>query len=117
MRSQYWLSGDYGAGGSAFYTDGFDSINFVNNLIINTKNTGYGAYLNAERLVNMRGGITIDHRVERNVFIDCKKYAIEFANTRNFSDDNLYFNSKSGYIKIENPLPPLLFDIEATNKL
>ncbi len=117
MRSQYWLSGEYGAGGSAFYTDGSDSINFVNNLIIDAENTGYGAYLNAERLVDMRGGITCDHRVERNVFIDCKKQAIEFANTRNFSDNNLYMNSKPGYIKIGNPAPALLLDIETTNKL
>ena len=117
MRCQWWLSGEYGAGGTAFYTDGSDSIKFVDNLIIDTENTGYGAYLNAERIVGMRGGITCDHRVERNIFIDCKKHAIELANTRNYSDNNLFVSPHPGYIKIGNPIPALLLDIEATNKL
>ena len=117
MRCQSWLNGEYGAGGSAFYTDGSDSINFVDNLIIDAENTGYGAYLNAERIVGMRGGITCDHRVEGNIFIDCKKHAIEFANSRNFSDRNLYLNSNPAYIKICNPAPALLLDMYATMKL
>jgi hypothetical protein len=117
MRCQTWLSGEYGAGGSALYTDGSDSIRFENNLVIDAENTGFAAYLNAERLVDMRGGITCDHRVVNNIFIDCKKYCIEFANTRNFSDSNLYLNPKPGYIKIGNPAPAWLLDIEATNKL
>jgi hypothetical protein len=117
MRCQTWLSGEYGAGGSALYTDGSDSIRFENNLVIDAENTGFAAYLNAERLVDMRGGITCDHRVVNNIFIDCKKYCIEFANSRNFSDSNLYLNPKPGYIKIGNPAPAWLLDIEATNKL
>ncbi len=117
MRSQYWLNGEFGAGGSAFYTDGSDSINFVNNLIIDAENTGYGAYLNAERIVDMRGGITCNHRLERNIFIDCKKYAIEFANVNNYSNNNLFVSPRAGYIKIGNPAPALLLDIDATRSL
>ncbi|NDP20811.1 MAG: hypothetical protein GZ091_07000 [Paludibacter sp.] len=117
MRSQYWLSGEYGAGGSAFYTDGSDSINFENNLIIDAENTGYGAYLNAERIVDMRGGITSYHRVVGNIFIDCKKHAIEFANVNNYSNNNLFVSPRAGYIKIGNPAPALLLDIDATRSL
>ncbi len=117
MRCQYWLSGEYGAGGSAFYTDGSDSINFVNNLIIDAENTGYGAYLNAERIVDMRGGITCNHRVENNIFIDCKKHAIEFANMNNYSNNNFFASPRPGYIKIGNPAPSLLLDIDATRSL
>lgn len=117
IRSQYWLSGEYGAGGSAFYTDGSDSIRFTQNLILDAENTGYGAYLNAERMVDMRGGITCYHQVTNNLFIDCGKHAIEFANPLNKSDYNLFANPKPGYIKLGNPAPPLLLDIEAAANL
>ena len=79
LRSQYWLSGDYGAGGSALYTDGTDSIDFDHNLAIDIENTGYGAYLNAKRIVGDRGGITRWHDVRHNIFYDCQKHSIEFA--------------------------------------
>lgn len=116
-RSQWWLSGEYGAGGSGLYTDGSDSIRFYNNLIIDAENTGYGSYLNAERIVGMRGGITCDHTLGYNMFVDCGKHAVEFPNTRNKSDFNIYVNSRPGYIKLGNPSPPLLLDIEAATKL
>ena len=113
LRSQYWISGDYGAGGSAFYTDGSDSIEFRNNLAFDIENTGYGSYLNAERIVDMSGGLTRFHRVEENIFIDCRKYAIEFPNEYNFSDRNLFAQVPPGYLKMGNPPPPLLLDLEA----
>ena len=116
-RCQWWLSGDYGAGGSGFYTDGSDSIRFYNNMVIDAENTGYGSYLNAERVLGMRGGITCDHQLKYNVFIDCKKHSVELPHTRNQSDYNLYVNPKPGYIKVGNPAPPLLLDIEAASKL
>lgn len=117
LKCQYWLSGDYGAGGSALYTDGSDSIRFDHNLIMNIENTGYGAYLNAERQVNMRGGITRWHTVSNNIFFKCEKYAIEFPHSYNFSDGNAFFNMKSGYIKIANPQPSLLLDIDACRRV
>jgi hypothetical protein len=117
IRSQYWLSGEYGAGGSAFYTDGSDSINFDHNIMVNIENTGYGAYLNAERIVDMRGGITCDHRIEHNIFVDCRKHSIELPNTRHFSDFNLFVNPKPAYIKVTNPAPALLLDQEAVTKI
>lgn len=116
-RCQWWLSGEYGAGGSGFYTDGSDSIRFHNNLVIDAENTGYGSYLNAERIVDMRGGITCDHELGHNLFVDCKKHAVEFPNTRNKSDYNIYVNPRPGYIKLGNPAPALLLDIEAVTKL
>lgn len=117
IRSQYWLSGDYGAGGSALYTDGSDSIRFEHNVMVDIENTGYGSYLNAERIVDMRGGITCDHRIEYNIFVDCQKHSIELPNTRNFSDNNLFVNPKPAYIKVTNPAPALLLDKEAAAKL
>lgn len=117
IRSQYWLSGDYGAGGSALYTDGSDSIRFEHNVMVDIENTGYGSYLNAERIVDMRGGITCDHRIEHNIFVDCQKHCIELPNTRNFSDNNLFVNPKPAYIKVTNPAPALLLDKEAAVKL
>ena len=116
-RCQWWLSGEYGAGGSGFYTDGSDSIRFTNNLVIDAENTGYGAYLNAERIIGMRGGTTCDHQVRRNIFVDCNKHCIEFPNTRQHSDENIFVNPKPGYIKLGNPTPPLKLDVEAANKL
>ena len=113
LRSQYWISGDYGAGGSALYTDGSDSIIFENNLAVDIENTGYGSYLNAERIVGMRGGITRFHTVKNNVFIDCKKHMIEFPNEDNFSDGNLFCNPRPGYLKIRENGSDLLLDLPA----
>jgi hypothetical protein len=112
-RSQYWISGDYGAGGSALYTDGSDSIDFEHNLTLDIENTGYGSYLNAERIVDMRGGLTRFHRVQRNIFTDCRKHAIEFPNEHNFSDYNVFSGVRPGYLKMANPAPALLLDLEA----
>lgn len=117
IRSQYWLSGEYGAGGSALYTDGSDSIRFEYNVMVDIENTGYGSYLNAERIVDMRGGITSNHSIVNNIFIDCKKHSIELPNTRNFSDNNYFVNPNPGYIKMAYPLPALLLDIEAVSNL
>lgn len=114
IRSQYWLSGDYGAGGSGLYTDGSDSIRFEHNVLVDIENTGYGSYLNAPRIVDMRGGITVDHQVTHNVFVDCRKHCIEFPHETNFSDHNLYLNPKPGYLKVA---PQLLLDKEAVQRL
>ncbi|NRA49396.1 MAG: right-handed parallel beta-helix repeat-containing protein, partial [Phaeodactylibacter sp.] len=38
-NSQYWISGAYGAGGNALYTDGSDSISFHHNLAMDIENT------------------------------------------------------------------------------
>lgn len=112
-RSQYWISGDYGAGGSALYTDGSDSIRFFNNYAYDIENTGYGAYQNASRIVAGRGGTERDHRVTYNIFAKCGKHAIEFPNLHHFSDHNVFANVPSGYLKIKNPAPELLLDITA----
>lgn len=112
-RCQSWLSGEYGAGGSGFYTDGSDNINFRNNLIIDTENTGYGAYLNAPRIVGSRGGITVNHSLSNNLFIDNGKHCIELPHNRHISDYNIYCSPKPGYIKIGYPESPLFLDIEA----
>jgi len=39
-RSQYWISGDYGAGGNALYTDGSDIIDSEYDLTLDIENTG-----------------------------------------------------------------------------
>lgn len=117
LHSQYWISGTYGAGGNALYTDGSDSINFTDNLIFDIENTGYGAYLNAPRIVGRRGGITRWHSVVNNIFINCRKHAIEFANVHNFSDKNIFSKMRGGYLTIGNPKPPLLLDLPAWQKL
>jgi len=117
IRSQYWLSGEYGAGGSALYTDGSDSINFDHNVTVNIENTGYGSYLNAERIVDMRGGISCDHRIEHNIFVDCRKHCIELPHNRNFSDNNLFINPNPAYIKVANTAPALMLDKESVNTL
>lgn len=116
-RCQSWLSGEYGAGGSGLYTDGSDNINFCYNLIIDTENTGYGAYLNAPRIVGSRGGITINHSLSHNLFVDCRKHCIEFPHERHFSDNNMFSSPKPGYIKIGYPNSPLLLDKEAAQTL
>jgi len=116
LRSQYWLSGEYGAGGSALYTDGSDSIRFSDNLMLDIENTGYGDYLNADRIVGSRGGVTRWHSVTNNIFIDCRKHAIEFPNMYNFSNGNIFSHVPPGYLKMGNPLPALLLDIEERKK-
>jgi len=116
-HSQYWLSGEYGAGGDALYTDGSDSIRFENNLVYDIEGRGYGSYLNAERMVGTRGGITRDHSVQKNIFAACGKLCIEFANEYSFADYNVFCNPKPGYIKIGNPAPALLIDFPSTTRL
>lgn len=117
LRSQYWISGDYGAGGSAFYTDGSDSIDFEHNIAFDIENTGYGSYWNAQRIVGKRGGISRWHSVKHNIFSECRKHAIEFPHIHNFSDANVFSRVKAGYLKIANPEPALLLDIETWRKL
>jgi len=85
--------------------------------MVNIENTGYGSYLNAERIVGMRGGITSFHTLSNNIFVDCRKHCIEFPNTRNFSDNNLFINPKPAYIKLTNPAPALLLDKDAATTL
>lgn len=116
ITCQYWVSGEYGAGGSALYTDGSDSIEFCNNLICDAENGGYTDYLNAERIVGTRGGLTRWHKVTDNIFVQCGKYAIEFANEYNFSDGNIFVSMPPGYLRIGNPAPALLLDMEAWQK-
>ncbi len=117
LRSQYWISGEYGAGGSALYTDGSDSIRFCNNLMLDIENTGYGDYLNAERIVGKRGGVTRWHSVLNNIFIDCRKHAIEFPNVYNYSNGNIFSKVPAGFLKMTNPAPALWLDLEAWQKL
>lgn len=112
---QYWLSGEYGAGGSGLYTDGSDNIRFIDNMVVDAENTGYGSYLNAPRIIEKRGGITVNHQLARNIFINCGKHAIEFPHQRNASDFNIFSGCKPGYIKIANP--ELLLDKEAASLL
>jgi hypothetical protein len=112
-RSQYWISGDYGAGGSALYTDGSDSIRFHHNFAYDIENSGFGAYANAARIVRGRGGTDRNHQVLHNVFIKCGKHGIEFPNVHNFADYNIYSQMPAGYLKIKNPAPELLLDIKA----
>jgi hypothetical protein len=112
-RSQYWISGDYGAGGSALYTDGSDSIQFDYNLIYDIENSGYGSYSNADRIVNGRGGTERMQKVLNNIFVKCGKHAIEFPNSNNYSNYNVFSSMPSGYLKLKNPEPSLLLDLAA----
>jgi len=112
-RSQYWISGDYGAGGSALYTDGSDSIRFYNNLAFDIENTGFGAYANASRIMYGRGGTDRNHHVTNNIFVKCGKHGIDFPNIHHFADYNIYAHMPAGYLKIKYPEPELLLDIKA----
>lgn len=113
LRSQYWISGEYGAGGNALYTDGSDSITFEYNLAFDIENTGYGSYLNNARLVGGRGGTARAQQVMHNIFVDCRRYAIEFPNEHNFSDGNVFWNLPDGYLTLTNPPPPLFLNLAA----
>lgn len=113
LRSQYWISGDYGAGGSALYTDGSDSIRFFNNLAFDIENSGFGAYANPGRIVNGRGGTDRNHQVTYNIFSDCRKHGVEFPNVHHFADHNIYSKMPAGYLKIKNPAPELLLNLKA----
>lgn len=113
LRSQYWISGDYGAGGSALYTDGSDSLHFDHNLAFDIENTGYGAYANAARIVQGRGGTDRNHLVTNNIFVDCRQHAIEFPNEHHKSDYNIFSRMPAGYLKIRYPEPSLLLDLQA----
>lgn len=112
-KSQYWISGDYGAGGSALYTDGSDSIQFDHNLIYDIENTGYGSYANADRIVKGRGGTEREQRVMHNIFVKCGKHAIEFPNSHNHSNYNVFSSMPAGFLKLKNPEPSLLLDLKA----
>ena len=112
-KSQYWISGDYGAGGSALYTDGSDSIQFDHNLIYDIENTGYGSYANADRIVKGRGGTEREQKVLRNIFVKCGKHAIEFPNSHNYANYNVFSSMPAGYLKLKNPEPSLLLDLKA----
>jgi hypothetical protein len=112
-RSQYWIGGEYGAGGSALYTDGSDSITFDYNLVVDAENTGYGSYANAARIVNGRGGTERVQSVTNNIFVNCGKHAIEFPNVHNWSDYNVFSGMPAGFLKLKYPEPSLLLDLKA----
>ncbi len=112
-KSQWWISGDYGAGGSALYTDGSDSIRFEYNLATDIENTGFGAYANANRIVAGRGGTDRNHRVTHNIFSACGKHAIEFPNQHHFSDHNVFSNMPAAFLTIKHPEPSLKLNLKA----
>lgn len=116
-HSQYWISGDYGAGGSALYTDGTDSIQFHHNLAFDIENSGFGAYTNAERMVAGRGSTDRAHHVTHNIFSNCGKHAIELPNPYHFTDYNLFSAMPSGYLKVKYPEPGLFIDLKAWQDL
>ena len=116
-HSQYWISGDYGAGGSALYTDGTDSIHFHHNLIFDIENTGFGAYTNAERMVGGRGSTDREHLVTHNIFANCGKHAIELPNRQHFTDHNLFAAMPSGFLKVKYPEPGLFIHLKAWQDL
>jgi len=109
--SQYWISGDYGAGGNAFYTDGSDSIHFFRNFILDVENSGYGAYFNAERIVNGRGGISRHHKIYQNTFINCGKWAMELPNPYHYTNQNAFVIKSSPFLKMKYPEPSLLLNL------
>ena len=85
--------------------------------MLDIENTGYGDYLNAERIVGKRGGVTRWHSVLNNIFIDCRKHAIEFPNVYNYSNGNIFSLVPPGYLKKTNPAPALILDLDAWRKL
>jgi hypothetical protein len=113
LHSQYWISGAYGAGGCALYTDGSDSIIFDHNLALDIENAGFGCYANADRIVGMRGGTERDHEITRNIFVRCDKHAIELPNKGSMTDYNVFAGMKPGYMKMSHPEPALLLDLQA----
>ncbi|MCS7004863.1 MAG: right-handed parallel beta-helix repeat-containing protein [Cytophagales bacterium] len=115
--SQYWISGDYGAGGNAFYTDGSDSIHFYRNFILDIENTGYGCYWNAERIIGGRGGITRNHRIYQNTFINCQKWAIELPNHYHWTDQNAFASPNSPFLKLKYPEPSMLMNLPGWQQL
>lgn len=103
LTSQYWLSGDYGAGGSGIYQDGSDSLQIQNNLIANIENAGYESSTNTDRMVEGRGGTARVHLVQDNLFIDCRKQAIQLPHAFNTVDGNLYSQMPEGFLLIKTP--------------
>jgi hypothetical protein len=103
LTCQYWLSGDYGAGGSGIYQDGSDSLYILNNLIANIENAGYESNTNTDRMVEGRGGTARNHVIKDNIFINCRKQAIQLPHTYNTVEGNLYSQMPEGFLMIKTP--------------
>jgi hypothetical protein len=61
-----------------------------------------------ERLIEGRGGTARQNRVMDNLFFNCRRAAIEFANPFNEADGNYYADMPAGYLRINNPFYELL---------
>lgn len=113
VKAQYNLEGVYGMGGHGIEADGSDKIIMIQNIIANCENAGFFADTVAERIVDGRGGTARNHSLYKNIFHNCGRAAIEFANEHNYSEGNIYSSMPKGFLRIMTPNPKEILDLSA----
>ena len=102
-----------GRGGSGIFIQGTDRLIVAQNVIGKVENNCVTSDAVADRLILGRGGTARENRVFNNLFVDCGKAAIEFANEHNQADGNVYAGMPEGFLRIANPPPQQWLDLPA----
>ena len=76
------------------------------------ENTGFGAYLNADRKVEGRGGTMRRCTLENNIFHRCQKWSLDLPNTDHSTASNIYSRVPAGHIHLRAP-EEVYLDVEA----
>jgi hypothetical protein len=100
-------------GGAGIYILGTDNLIITQNLFSHIASAGIHVRVEAERIVQGRGGTARNERVYNNIFHDCGTAAIEFGNEHNEADGNLYASMPGGFLSILYPQQRERLDLEA----
>lgn len=112
VRPEPWMGDGELVGGDGIYCEGSDFLTVAHNLIMDCTGAGFRAVTVHKRIIEGRGGTAREQRLFGNVFSDCKRSAIEFANPHNESDANVFSRMPGGYLRLGAPDPTELLDLE-----
>ena len=103
---------DNGNNGEAIYLQGSDKT-MVNNNFIADCVTGLYMMPIEDRILDQRGGISVQNKIIDNIFYNCKRSAVEFPNLYNSAEGNFYALMPGGFLRISHPEPRQLLHLEA----
>jgi hypothetical protein len=103
---------DNGNNGEAIYLQGSDKT-MVNNNFVADCVTGLYMMPIEDRILDQRGGTSVQNKIIDNIFYNCKRSAVEFPNLYNSAEGNFYALMPGGFLRISHPEPRQLLHLEA----
>jgi len=104
---------DVGNSGVGIFIQGTDKTLINNNLVADCFGSGLYVAAIEDRIIGTRGGTARQNSVVDNVFYNCRRAAVEFAHPYNSAEGNFYGKMRGGFLRINNPQPKQLLNLEA----